>query len=71
MNILVMNLKEKIVWTKKEKKTYYVNVHFDVVVPVKVVATSEEEAISEAKEIADVDNYDDVTLSDACVTDVE
>lgn len=56
---------------KNEKKTYYVNVHFDVVVPVRVTATSEEEAISKAKDIADVDNYDDVTLSDACVTDVE
>lgn len=56
--------------TEKNMKHYSINVHLDVVVPVEVDAVDEATAIQIAKDIADMQNYDDVFVRDACVTDV-
>ena len=56
--------------TEKNMKHYSINVHLDVVVPVEVDAVDEATAIQIAKDIADMQNYDDVSVRDACVTDV-
>ncbi len=62
--------KEKKKETEKNMKHYSINVHLDVVVPVEVDAVDEATAIQIAKDIADMQNYDDVFVRDACVTDV-
>ena len=62
--------KEKKKETEKSMKHYSINVHLDVVVPVEVDAVDEVTAIQIAKDIADMQNYDDVFVRDACVTDV-
>lgn len=56
------------------KKRYGVNVHFDVVVPIEVYASSEQEAeqlaISRAHTIDIFDSPDmDIYTTDACVTE--
>ena len=56
---------------QNKKKTYHINVHFDVVVPVKVDAFDEDEALDIAKRYADCNDYEDCFISGACVTDVE
>lgn len=55
---------------KNKKKTYSVNVHFDVVVGVKVKATNEKEAMRIAEETAVMEDYEinDIT---SCITDIE
>lgn len=62
--------KEKKKETEKNMKHYSINVHLDVVVPVEVDAVDETTAIQIAKDIADMQNYDDVFVRDACITDV-
>jgi hypothetical protein len=62
--------KEKKKETEKSTKHYSINVHLDVVVPVEVDAVDEATAIQIAKDIADMQNYDDVFVRDACITDV-
>lgn len=62
-------------------KKYSVNVHYDVVVPVDVIAETESEALSKAEEIAeDIDigeseNWTtygiEVVDSSSCITDEE
>ena len=56
--------------TEKKKKHYSINVHLDLVVPVEVDAVDEETALRVAKSIADMQNYDDISVRDACVTNV-
>lgn len=53
------------------KKRYFINVHFDCVVPVEVEAENESEAIRLAKETSDLSDYDDCYIYDACVCSVE
>lgn len=52
-------------------KTYYVNVHFDMVVPVEVEAASESEAIEKAYQIAEnaMPSEMECVGTDACITD--
>lgn len=55
---------------KNKEKTYSVNVHFDVVVSVKVKATNDKEAKRIAEETAVMEDYEvnDIT---SCITDIE
>lgn len=58
----------------EEKRTYYVNVHFDMVISVEVEATSEDEAINLAIDKAedmDINTYGECYGTTACMTDVE
>lgn len=54
-------------------KKYYVNVHYDVVIPMQVVAVSEDDAIKTAimeSENVSLDNAE-VTDITGCITDIE
>lgn len=57
-----------------QKKKYCVNVHYDYYASVEVIAESQEEALTKAKEIADnlpMEKMECCDYTDSCVTSVE
>lgn len=58
-------------------KCYSINVHYDVCVPVDVLAETEEEALNKAQDqaertpLSEALTYCHINYTDACVTDIQ